>query len=37
MTPHVAFASAESMEARAGIVFDNIRAWMDGNQQNIVL
>ncbi len=37
VTPHVAFASAESMEARAGIVFDNIRAWMDGNQQNIVL
>ena len=36
VTPHVAFASAESMEARAGIVFDNIRAWMDGNQQNSV-
>lgn len=37
VTPHVAFASAESMEMRAGIVFDNIRAWMDGKQQNIVL
>lgn len=37
VTPHVAFASAESMEARAKIVFDNIVKWMDGNQTNIVL
>ena len=37
VTPHVAFASAESMEARAKIVFDNIAKWMDGNQTNIVL
>ncbi len=37
VTPHVAFASHESMEARAAIVFDNIAAWMSGRQQNIVL
>ena len=37
VTPHVAFASAESMEARAKIVFDNITAWMDGNQKNVIL
>ena len=37
VTPHVAFASTQSMEARAHIVFDNIRAWMDGNQKNIIL
>lgn len=37
VTPHVAFASVQSMEARAHIVFDNIRAWMDGSQKNIIL
>lgn len=37
VTPHVALASAESMEARAKIVFDNITAWMDGNQKNVIL
>lgn len=37
VTPHVAFASAQSMEARAHIVFDNIQAWMDGNQKNRIL
>lgn len=37
VTPHVAFASAESMKARAEIVFDNIWKWMDGNQTNIIL
>lgn len=36
-TPHIAFATAESMERRAGIVFDNIHAWLAGRQQNIVL
>lgn len=36
-TPHVAFASHESMEARAAIVFENIRCWMEGRQQNVVL
>lgn len=37
VTPHVAFATKESMEARAEIVFDNIRAWMDGQQKNVIL
>lgn len=37
VTPHVAFASAESMEDRARIVFDNIRSWMKGEQVNIIL
>lgn len=37
VTPHVAFASTESMEERAGIVFDNIRSWMEGKQKNIIL
>lgn len=37
VTPHVAFASAESMVARAQIVFDNIQSYLDGNQKNIIL
>ncbi|MBC8571175.1 2-hydroxyacid dehydrogenase [Zongyangia hominis] len=37
VTPHVAFASQESMAARAKIVFENITRWLDGHQQNIVL
>ncbi len=37
VTPHVAFASAQSMEARANIVFDNITNWMKGCQSNIIL
>ena len=37
VTPHVAFASAESMVARAEIVFDNIDAFLAGEQKNIVL
>lgn len=37
VTPHVAFASAESMESRAKIVFDNIFKWMDKNQANVIL
>lgn len=37
VTPHVAFASAESMILRAEIVFDNLACWMEGNQKNIVL
>lgn len=32
VTPHVAFASKESMEKRAEIVFDNIHRWLEGNQ-----
>lgn len=37
VTPHVAFASAESMESRAKIVFDNITKWLEGRQANVVL
>lgn len=37
LTPHVAFASKESMELRAEIVFDNIEKWVGGEQTNIVL
>ena len=37
VTPHVAFASEESMVARAKIVFDNLQKWMDGKQQNVIL
>lgn len=37
VTPHVAFASAESMETRARIVFDNITKWLEGRQTNVIL
>lgn len=37
VTPHVAFATKESMELRAKIVFQNIKSWLDGTQENIVL
>lgn len=37
VTPHVAFASKESMVLRAEIVFDNLAAWINGEQKNIVL
>lgn len=37
VTPHIAFASEESMTLRAEIVFDNLDKWMEGTQQNIIL
>ncbi len=37
LTPHIAFASQESMSLRAEIVFDNLDAWMNGNQKNVIL
>ncbi|MBQ1371674.1 MAG: hydroxyacid dehydrogenase [Oscillospiraceae bacterium] len=37
VTPHVAFATRESMSLRAEIVFDNLRAWLEGRQQNVIL
>ncbi len=37
VTPHVAFASVQSMDARAKIVFDNIKNWLEGRQSNIIL
>ena len=37
LTPHIAFATAESMVKRAVITFDNVYKWMDGNQINTIL
>jgi D-3-phosphoglycerate dehydrogenase len=37
VTPHVAFATQESMQKRAVIVFDNIDAYVAGKQKNIIL
>ncbi len=34
VTPHIAFASAESMEMRADIVFGSLYSWLDGKQIN---
>lgn len=36
VTPHVAFASKEALEARADIVFANIAAFLAGKPQNVV-
>ena len=36
-TPHVAFATKESMQLRAQIVFDNLKCWLDGAQINKVI
>ncbi|MBQ2700204.1 MAG: hydroxyacid dehydrogenase [Clostridia bacterium] len=36
VTPHVAFASEESMALRAQIVFDNLAAFMKGEPQNVI-
>lgn len=36
VTPHVAFATNESMSLRAEIVFDNLAAWLAGNPKNLV-
>ncbi|NLO10690.1 MAG: hydroxyacid dehydrogenase [Clostridiales bacterium] len=37
LTPHVAFATSESMVRRAQIAFDNIYAWLDDKQINTIL
>ena len=37
VTPHVAFATEESMKLRAEIVFDSLDKWMEGKQINIIL
>lgn len=34
VTPHIAFASVESMEMRADIVFENLYSWLNGKQLN---
>ncbi len=37
VTPHIAFASRESMVLRAEIVFDSLEKWMQGNQVHVIL
>lgn len=37
VTPHVAFATQQSMNLRAEIVFDNLAKWMEGHQINTIL
>ena len=36
LTPHAAFATAESMEIRGEMVFENVRLWMEGHPRNIM-
>lgn len=36
VTPHIGFASVESMEQRADIVFENLYSWLDGKQIHAV-
>lgn len=37
LTPHVAFATHESILRRAAIVIENIEAWFEGEPQNVML
>lgn len=37
VTPHIAFSSQQSLEARCSILFDNLAKWMAGKQINIIL
>ncbi len=37
LTPHIGFATKEAMRIRADIVFDNLKAYIEGNQKNIIL
>lgn len=37
VTPHIAFATKESMRLRAEIVFGSLDVWLAGGQENIVL
>ena len=37
VTPHVAFATQQSMSLRAEIVFDNLAKWMEGHPINVIL
>lgn len=36
LTPHIGFASAEAMEMRAEMAFDNVTKWLSGTIQNEV-
>jgi len=37
VTPHIAFASKESMELRAQIIFNSLESWLGGTQLNKVI
>ncbi len=36
LTPHIGYASQESFDDRAKIVFDNVEAFLEGKPQNVV-
>ena len=36
LTPHVAFATAESMVVRAGMVFENVSLYLQGKPRNLM-
>lgn len=36
LTPHIAFASEESMQLRAQIVFNNLESWLNGTPVNVI-
>lgn len=37
LTPHIAFASHQAFEKRADIVAENIKCWLEGNPQNVII
>jgi D-3-phosphoglycerate dehydrogenase len=37
VTPHIGFASKESMELRADIIFNSLNEWLNGNQINKII
>jgi D-3-phosphoglycerate dehydrogenase len=37
VTPHIGFATQEAMITRAEITIENIKKWLDGNPQNVIL
>ena len=36
MTPHIGYATVESLEQRGRIVFENLYAWLEGKPMRIV-
>lgn len=37
LTPHIAFASHQAFEKRADIVAENIKYWLEGKPQNVII
>jgi len=37
LAPHIAYSTQESMLLRAQIVFENLKAWLEDRQENIIL